>query len=122
MRPSRCDAVHRHPRAIAIFGGRPGPLAYTRALTPGQVIRLAHPRIRHHRPKSDRTVVEQPRERYTAQYARADSLPDGGLVDVIKARGRKRARPTYSERRSGSVGGRVVHGVDIMESAGQERT
>jgi len=71
--------------------------------------------------------VEQPRERYTAQYVRADSLPDGvgaggGPVDVIRLVPKRHDQP-YSEAsiRLGREDG-LVHRVDITESSGQERT
>ena len=65
--------------------------------------------------------VEQPRERYTAQYVRADSLPDAGPLDVIRLVPKGHEQP-YSEATIwvGREDG-LVHRVDIMESSGQER-
>jgi outer membrane lipoprotein-sorting protein len=68
--------------------------------------------------------VEQPRERYTAQYVRADSLPDGvGPVDVIRLVPKQGNDQPYSEATIwvGREDG-LVHRVDIKESSGQERT
>src|SRR2546422_3156336 len=62
------------------------------------------------------------RSRYTAQYVRADSLPDAGPVDVIRLVPNGHEQP-YSEAKIwvGREDG-LVHGVDIMESSGQERS
>src|SRR5882724_12574551 len=55
---------------------------YTPSTTPGQVIRAAIPGTGTTGPNLIGQFVERPRERYTARYVRADSLPDGS-VDVI---------------------------------------
>src|SRR5207302_1940411 len=57
---------------------------YTPSTTPGQVIRSRIPEYGTTGPNLIGQFVEQPRERYTAQYVRADSLPDASPVDVIR--------------------------------------
>src|SRR5207249_4864526 len=55
---------------------------YTPSTTPGQVIRTTIPGTGTTGPNLIGQFVEHPRERYSARYVRADSLPDGP-VDVV---------------------------------------
>jgi len=67
--------------------------------------------------------VEQPRERYTAQYVRADSLPDGWAQSTSSDSYQEAQDQPYTEATIW-VGreDRLVHRVDIVETSGQERT
>jgi outer membrane lipoprotein carrier protein len=96
---------------------------YTPSTTPGQVIRTAIPGNGITGPNLIGQFVERPRERYTAHYVRADSLPDG-MVDVIRLVPRAPSPDLpYSEaqvwisRKDG-----LVRRLDIVESSGQRRT
>ena len=121
-RPSYFEMRFTTPRGDRIVADGRHLWLYTPSTTPGQVIRSRIPEYGTTGPNLIGQFVEQPRERYTAQYARADSLPDGGLVDVIKLVPKGHDQP-YSEAKIwvGRADG-LVHRVDIMESAGQERT
>lgn len=96
---------------------------YTPSTTPGQVIRTAIPGTGTTGPNLIGQFVERPRERYTARYLRADSMPDG-MVDVIVLVPRA-ASPDlpYSDatvwisRKDG-----LVRRIDITETSGQRRT
>ena len=99
---------------------------YTPSTTPGQVIRTAIPGTGTTGPNLIGQFVQRPRERYTARYLRADSLPDG-MVDVIVLVPRAPRAPSpelpYSEaavwigRKDG-----LVRRIDIVETSGQRRT
>ena len=96
---------------------------YTPSSTPGQVIRTAIPGRGTTGPNLIGQFVEHPRERYTARYVRADSLPEGrGAVDVI-ALVPKTADLPYSEatvwisKKDG-----LVRRIEITEESGQRRT
>ena len=122
MRPSRFAMRFTAPKGDRIVADGRYLWLYTPSTTPGQVIRSRIPEYGTTGPNLIGQFVEQPRERYTAQYVRADSLPDGGLVDVLKLVPKGHDQP-YSEAKIwvGRADG-LVHRVDIMESAGQERT
>jgi outer membrane lipoprotein carrier protein len=122
MRPSRFAMRFTAPTGDRIVADGRFLWLYTPSTTPGQVIRSRIPEYGTTGPNLIGQFVEQPRERYTAQYARADSLPDGGPVDVIRLVPKRHEQP-YSEAKIwvGREDG-LVHRVDIMESAGQERT
>ena len=127
MRPSRFAMRFTAPKGDRIVADGRFLWLYTPSTTPGQVIRSRIPEYGTTGPNLIGQFVEQPRERYTAQYVRADSLPDGvgaggEPVDVIRLVPKRHDQP-YSEAsiRLGREDG-LVHRVDITESSGQERT
>ena len=122
MRPSRFAMRFTAPKGDRIVADGRFLWLYTPSTTPGQVIRSRIPEYGTTGPNLIGQFVEQPRERYTAQHARADSVPDGGPVDVIRLVPKGHEQP-YSEAKIwvGRADG-LVHRVDIVESSGQERT
>ena len=122
MRPSRFAMRFTAPKGDRIVADGRFLWLYTPSTTPGQVIRSRIPEYGTTGPNLIGQFVEQPRERYTAQYVRADSLPDAGPLDVIRLVPKGHEQP-YSEATIwvGREDG-LVHRVDIMESSGQERT
>src|SRR5437870_3317983 len=123
MRPSRFAMRFTAPKGDRIVADGRFLWLYTPSTTPGQVIRSRIPEYGTTGPNLIGQFVEQPRERYTAEYVRADSLPDGaGLADIIRLVPKGHDQP-YSEATIW-VGREdaQVHRVDIVESAGQERT
>jgi len=94
---------------------------YTPSTTPDQVIRTTIPGTGTTGPNLIGQFVEHPRERYTARYVRADSLPDGA-VDVVALTPRAQDLP-YSEatvwiaKQDG-----LVRRIDLVENTGQRRT
>jgi outer membrane lipoprotein carrier protein len=123
MRPSRFSMRFTAPKGDRIVADGRFLWLYTPSTTPGQVIRSRIPEYGTTGPNLIGQFVEQPRERYTAQYVRADSLPDAvGPVDVIRLVPKGHDQP-YSEATIwvGREDG-LVHRVDIKESSGQERT
>ena len=122
MRPSRFAMRFTAPKGDRIVADGRFLWLYTPSTTPGQVIRSRIPEYGTTGPNLIGQFVEQPRERYTAQYVRPDSLPDASPVDVIRLVPKGHEQP-YSEAKIwvGREDG-LVHGVDIMESSGQERT
>jgi outer membrane lipoprotein carrier protein len=124
MRPSRFAMRFTAPKGDRIVADGRFLWLYTPSTTPGQVIRSRIPEYGATGPNLIGQFVEQPRERYTAQYDRADSLPDrGGPVDVIRLVPKRGHDQPYSEATIwvGPEDG-LVHRVDIVESSGQERT
>ncbi len=122
MRPSRFAMRFTAPKGDRIVADGRFLWLYTPSTTPGQVIRSRIPEYGTTGPNLIGQFVEQPRERYTAQYVRADSLPDASPVDVIRLVPNGHEQP-YSEAKIwvGREDG-LVHRVDIFESSGQERT
>jgi len=125
MRPSRFSMRFSAPKGDRIVADGRFLWLYTPSTTPGQVIRSRIPEYGTTGPNLIGQFVEQPRERYTAQYVRADSLSDGGggrAVDVIRLVPKGHDQP-YSEATIW-VGREdaLVRRVDIVESSGQERT
>jgi len=122
MRPSRFAMRFTAPKGDRIVADGRFLWLYTPSTTPGQVIRSRIPEYGTTGPNLIGQFVEQPRERYTAQYVRADSLPDAGPVDVIRLVPKEHEQP-YSEATIW-VGreDELVRRVDIVESSGQERT
>ncbi len=121
MRPSRFAMRFTDPKGDRIVADGRFLWLYTPSTTPGQVIRSRIPEYGTTGPNLIGQFVEQPRERYTAHYVRADSL-DHTLVDVIRLMPKAHDRP-YSEaviwvgREDG-----LVHRLDLTEASGQERT
>ena len=122
MRPSRFAMRFTAPKGDRIVADGRFLWLYTPSTTPGQVIRSRIPEYGTTGPNLIGQFVEQPRERYTAQYVRADSLAKAGAVDVIRLVPKGHEQP-YSEATIwvGREDG-LVHRVDIEESSGQERT
>jgi outer membrane lipoprotein carrier protein len=122
MRPSRFAMRFTAPKGDRIVADGRFLWLYTPSTTPGQVIRSRIPEYGTTGPNLIGQFVEQPRERYTGQYVRADSLPDVGPVDVIRLVPKGHEQP-YSEAKIwvGREDG-LVHRVDIVEGPGQERT
>ncbi len=125
MRPSRFAMRFSAPKGDRIVADGRFLWLYTPSTTPGQVIRSRIPEFGTTGPNLIGQFVEQPRERYTAQYVRPDSLPDrvgAGPVDVIRLVPKRHDQP-YSEATIwvGREDG-LVHRVDIKESSGQDRT
>src|SRR2546427_13182831 len=84
MRPSRFAMRFTAPKGDRIVAEGRYLWLYTPSTAPGQVIRSRIPAVGTTGPNLIGQFVEQPRERYTAQYVRADSLPDAGPVEVIR--------------------------------------
>ena len=122
MRPSRFAMRFTVPKGDRIVADGRFLWLYTPSTTPGQVLRSRIPEYGTTGPNLIGQCVAQPRERYTAQYVRADSLSDGGRVDVIKLVPKGHDQPysgamIWVGREDG-----LVHRVDIQESSGQDRT
>ena len=122
MRPSRFAMRFTAPKGDRIVADGRFLWLYTPSTTPGQVIRSRIPEYGTTGPNLIGQFVEQPRERYTAQHVRADSLPDAGPVDVIRLVPKGHEQP-YSEATIwvGREDG-LVQRVDILEGSAQERT
>ncbi len=122
MRPSRFAMRFTAPKGDRIVADGRFLWLYTPSTTPGQVIRSRIPEYGTTGPNLIGQFVEQPRERYTAQYMRPDSLPDASPVDVIRLVPKGHEQP-YSEAKIwvGREDG-LVHRVEIVESSSQERT
>ncbi len=121
MRPSRFAMRFTDPKGDRIVADGRFLWLYTPSTTPGQVIRSCIPQSGTTGPNLIGQFVERPRERYTARYIRADSLPDG-VTDVIALVPKRDDQP-YSDaviwvgREDG-----LVHRLDITEASGQRRT
>ena len=121
MRPSRFAMRFTDPKGDRIVADGRFLWLYTPSTTPGQVIRSRIPQSGTTGPNLIGQFVEQPHERYTARYVRADSLPDG-VSDVIALVPKKDDQPYSSAviwvgREDG-----LVHRLDITEGSGQRRT
>ena len=120
MRPSRFAMRFTDPKGDRIVADGRFLWLYTPSTTPGQVIRSRIPEYGTTGPNLIGQFVEEPRERYTAHYLRADSL-DHTAVDLIGL------VPKHDQPYSQAViwVGRedgLVHRLDITEASGQERT
>jgi outer membrane lipoprotein carrier protein len=125
VRPSRFAMRFTNPKGDRIVADGRFLWLYTPSTTPGQVIRSRIPDYGTTGPNLIGQFVDRPRERYTAEYVRADSLPEG-LIDVIRLvpkGGEGRGDEPYSEATIwlGKDDG-LVHRLDITESSGQQRT
>jgi outer membrane lipoprotein carrier protein len=94
---------------------------YTPSSTPGQVIRTSIPGSGTTGPNLIGQFVEHPRERYTARYVRADSLPDG-RVDVIALTPRAPDLPYTEATVWIAQRDALVRRIEIVETSGQRRT
>jgi len=121
MRPSHFAMRFSDPKGDRIVADGRYLWLYTPSTTPGQVIRSRIPQYGTTGPNLIGQFVEHPRERYTARYVRADSLPEGG-ADVVALTPKARDQP-YSEaviwvgRDDG-----LVRRLEITETSGQRRT
>src|SRR5881628_335210 len=123
MRPSRFAMRFRDPKGDRIVADGRYLWLYTPSTTPGHVIRSRIPEVGTTGPNLIGQFVERPRERYTARYLRADSLP-GDSADVVILKPKTKDQP-YSEavlwvgRSDG-----LVHRLEITETPGgrQSRT
>ena len=94
---------------------------YTPSTTPGQVIRSAIPGSGTTGPNLIGQFVDHPKERYQAQYVRADSVL-GEAADVIDLKPRATDLPytaatVWIAKKDG-----LVRRIDITETSGQRRT
>src|SRR6267143_4599209 len=94
---------------------------YTPSTTPGQVIRTTIPGTGTTGPNLIWQFVEHPRERYTARYVRADSLPDGP-VDVVALTPRVKDLPYEAATVWIAKQDGLVRRIEIVENTGQHRT
>src|SRR5882762_176012 len=94
---------------------------YTPSTTPGQVIRTTIPGTGTTGPNLIGQFVEHPRERYSARYVRADSLPDGP-VDVVALTPRVKDLPYEAATVWIAKQDGLVRRIEIVEKTGQHRT
>ncbi|HEX9346239.1 MAG TPA: outer membrane lipoprotein chaperone LolA [Gemmatimonadales bacterium] len=94
---------------------------YTPSTTPGQVIRTTIPGTGTTGPNLIGQFVEHPRERYSARYVRADSLPDGP-VDVVALTPRVKDLPYEAATVWIAKQDGLVRRIEIVENTGQHRT
>ena len=120
-RPGRFAMRFTEPRGDRIVADGRYLWLYTPSTTPGQVIRSRIPDAGTTGPNLIGQFVERPRERYTARYVRADSLPDG-VADVVTLQPKASDQP-YSEATIwvGRADG-LVRRLQITEASGQTRT
>ena len=121
VRPSRFAMRFTDPKGDRIVADGRYLWLYTPSTTPGQVIRSRIPEYGTTGPNLIGQFVEHPRERYTARYARADSLP-GGMADVVTLKPKAGDQP-YTEATIwvGREDG-LVRRLEIAETSGQRRT
>src|SRR5881396_44938 len=121
VRPSRFAMRFTAPKGDRIVADGRFLWLYTPGTTPGQVIRSRIPEYGTTGPNLIGQFVEHPRERYTARYARADSLP-GGMADVVTLKPKAGDQP-YTEATIwvGREDG-LVRRLEILETSGQRRT
>src|SRR5216110_1478424 len=121
MRPSRFSMRFTAPKGDRIVADGRFLWLYTPSTTPGQVIRSRIPEYGTTGPNLIGQFVEQPRDRYTARYVRADSLADG-VADVVALVPKADDQP-YSEATIWvSRDDGLVRRLDIVEASGQRRT
>ncbi len=121
VRPSRFAMRFTDPKGDRIVADGRYLWLYTPSTTPGQVIRSRIPEYGTTGPNLIGQFVEHPRERYTARYSRADSLP-GGMADVVTLKPKAGDQP-YTEATIwvGREDG-LVRRLEILETSGQRRT
>ena len=121
MRPSRFAMRFTDPKGDRIVADGRFLWLYTPSTTPGQVIRSRIPEYGATGPNLIGQFVEEPHQRYTAHYVRADSL-DHHLVDVIRLVPKKPDQPYSAAVIWVGKDDGLVHRLDISEASGQERT
>jgi len=122
-RPSYFAMRFSQPKGDRIVADGRRLWLYTPSTTPGQVIRTAIPGTGTTGPNLIGQFVERPRERYTARYLRADSLPEG-VVDVIVLVPRAPSLDLLYSEAAVSISRKdgLVRRIDIVETSGQRRT
>jgi outer membrane lipoprotein carrier protein len=120
-RPSRFAMRFTRPKGDRIVADGRYLWLYTPSTTPGQVIRSRIPALGTTGPNLIGQFVERPRERYTARYLRADSLPEG-MADVVELVPKGHDQPyteavIWVDRDNG-----LVRRLSIAETSGQRRT
>jgi outer membrane lipoprotein carrier protein len=121
MRPSRFAMRFTDPKGDRIVADGRFLWLYTPSTTPGQVIRSRIPEYGTTGPNLIGQFVEQPHERYTAHYVRADSV-DHNLVDVIRLVPKQHDQPYSAAVIWVGTEDGLVRRLDISEASGQERT
>ena len=121
QRPSRFAMRFIDPAGDRIVADGRYLWLYTPSTTPGQVIRSRIPEFGTTGPNLVGQFVERPRERYTARYVRADSS-GAGWADVVALTPRDSSQPYTSAVIWVGRGDGLVRRVDIVETAGQERS
>lgn len=121
MRPSRFAMRFTYPKGDRIVADGRYLWLYTPSTTPGQVIRSRIPDVGTTGPNLIGQFVEHPRERYSARYLRADSLPDG-WADVVALTPKQDDQPyrdavIWVDRDDG-----LVRRIEITETSSQRRT
>ena len=120
-RPNYFAMRFRDPKNDRIVADGRRLWLYTPSTTPGQVIRTTIPGTGTTGPNLIGQFVEHPRERYSARYVRADSLPDGP-VDVVALTPRVKDLPYEAATVWIAKQDGLVRRIEIVENTGQHRT
>ena len=120
-RPNYFAMRFRDPKNDRIVADGRRLWLYTPSTTPGQVIRTTIPGTGTTGPNLIGQFVERPRERYSARYVRADSLPDGP-VDVVALTPRVKDLPYEAATVWIAKQDGLVRRIEIVENTGQHRT
>jgi len=120
LRPSRFAMRFTDPRGDRIVADGRFLWLYTPSTTPGQVLRSRIPEYGSTGPNLIGQFVEHPRDRYTARYLRADSLPEG-VADVVVLVPKAGDQPYSEATISVSRDDGLVRRLDIVEASGQRR-
>ncbi|HEX4574400.1 MAG TPA: outer membrane lipoprotein carrier protein LolA, partial [Gemmatimonadales bacterium] len=120
-RPGRFAMRFAEPKGDRIVADGRYLWLYTPSTTPGQVIRSRIPESGTTGPNLIGQFVERPRERYSARYVRADSLPDG-VVDVVALQPKANDQPYREATLSVGRADGLVRRLEIAETSGQMRT
>src|SRR5207245_9235720 len=121
MRPSRFAMRFTDPQGDRIVADGRFLWLYTPSTTPGQVLRSRIPEYGSTGPNLIGQFVEHPRDRYTARYLRADSLPEG-VADVVVLVPKAGDQPYSEATISVSRDDGLVRRLEITEASGQRRT
>ncbi|PYO28169.1 MAG: outer membrane lipoprotein carrier protein LolA [Gemmatimonadetes bacterium] len=121
LRPSRFAMRFTDPQGDRIVADGRFLWLYTPSTTPGQVLRSRIPEYGSTGPNLIGQFVEHPRDRYTARYLRADSLPEG-VADVVVLVPKAGDQPYSEATISVSRDDGLVRRLEITEASGQRRT
>jgi len=121
LRPSRFAMRFTEPQGDRIVADGRFLWLYTPSTTPGQVLRSRIPEYGSTGPNLIGQFVEHPRDRYTARYLRADSLPEG-VADVVVLVPKAGDQPYSEATISVSRDDGLVRRLEITEASGQRRT
>jgi len=121
LRPSRFAMRFTEPQGDRIVADGRFLWLYTPSTTPGQVLRSRIPEYGSTGPNLIGQFVEHPRDRYTARYLRADSLPEG-VADVVVLVPKASDQPYSEATISVSRDDGLVRRLEITEASGQRRT